>query len=91
MSEFVDQRNYNEMIGALQSFLSQASEACDAISDAGAQCVDNMDEDEASVKSNAKLQACVAKFNEIFEDAQKLISDMEEELEEAQNAINTLD
>lgn len=83
MAQEINFDNYNDMISALNDFISKVSDACDEMEAAGNDCVANMNGDVASEKSNAKLATCVAMFRETLETAQGVISAMEEEMEEA--------
>lgn len=86
MAQNIDEAKYESMISALSTFITQVSEACDDMEDAGKQCVENMDGDEASTRSNDKLAGCIAKYRETLEEAQGLINKMQQELENAREA-----
>ena len=91
MAQYIDYENYNDMISALTTFITQVSEACDEMESAGNECVENMDGDQASTKANAKLGSCIVKYRETLEAAQNLINAMQEEMEAAQNAAAKID
>lgn len=90
MADFIDYDNYENMINALKIFSSTVSDACEEMADAGNQCVENMDADEASEKSNARLQECISSYKGILETAQNLINAMQEELERAKQAVSKI-
>lgn len=79
---YADERSYEEMVSALQAFMTKVSDACGDMETAGNDCVDNTDEDPAAVKSNARLQQCVARFRGTLSTAQNVITYLEEEIEE---------
>lgn len=83
---FADEQAYEEMISALQTFVSQAEEQCGVMESAGNDCVDNTDGDPAAEASNSKLQACVGNIRATFETIQGIISALQEELEEIRAA-----
>jgi len=79
---YADEQSYEEMISALQTFINTVSDACGDMETAGNDCVENTDNDPAAEKSNAKLQQCVARFRATLSTAQKVITDLEQELED---------
>ena len=83
---FADEQSYEEMISALQMFVSQAEEQCGVMESAGNDCVDNTDGDPAASKANAKLQKCVGQIRATFETINGIISALQEELEEIRAA-----
>ena len=91
MADYINYDNYEEMITALTAFITATSDACDEMENAGKECVENMDGDEASTKSNEKLGECIAKYREATEEAQNLINAMQQEIEDAINAGNKID
>lgn len=88
---YADEQSYEEVISALQSFMSNVSEACDTMEAAGNDCVDNMDGDPAAEKSNAKLQQCIARFRGTLGTAQNVIAAMQQELEDIRAAAAKAD
>lgn len=83
---FADEQSYEEMINALQTFLSQAEEQCGVMESAGQDCVDNTDGDPAAEASNSKLQKCVGDIRATFETIQGIITALQEELEDIRAA-----
>jgi len=83
---FADEQSYEEMINALQSFLSLAEEQCSVMESAGQDCVDNTDNDPAAEASNSKLQKCIGDIRATFETIQKIISALQDELEDIRAA-----
>ena len=77
---FADEQAYEEMINALQTFVSQADEQCGVMESAGNDCVDNTENDPAAEASNSKLQKCVGDIRSTFETIQGIISALQEEL-----------
>ena len=51
---YADEQSYEEMISALQTFVSEAEEQCGVMESAGSDCVDNTDGDPAAEKSNER-------------------------------------
>ena len=49
-------------------------------------CVNNCEQDEASIKSKEKVDKCITSFQAAIEKAQKLAKAMQEELTQAQEA-----
>ena len=86
MASFADEQSYEEMISALQTFLSQAEEQCGVMESAGNDCVANTDGDPAAEKSNERLQKCVSDIRATFETIQGIISALQEELEDIREA-----
>ena len=78
---YADEQSYEEMINALQDFLSDLEEECTVMEGAGKDCVDNTDEDPAAVKSNARLQKCIGSIRENFETIQSIISALQKQIE----------
>lgn len=83
---FADEQAYEEMINALQTFVSQADEQCGVMESAGNDCVDNTENDPAAEASNSKLQKCVGDIRSTFETIQGIISALQEELEDIRAA-----
>lgn len=79
---YAEEHSYEEMISALQKFLSGLEEQCAVMTTAGEDCVDNTEEDQAAVKADAKLKTCVAGIRANFETIQQVIAKLQEELEE---------
>ena len=88
---YADEQSYEEMISALQTFITNVSDACGDMETAGNDCVDNTDGDPAAEKSNAKLQQCVARFRGTLSTAQKVITDLQQELEDIRAAAAKAD
>lgn len=88
---YADEQSYEEMISALQEFLSQAEEQCSVMETAGKDCVDNTDGDPAAEKSNAALQKCVGDIRATFETIQGIASALQEELEDIRTAAAKAD
>lgn len=82
MSDYADPEKYEELMGALQTFISRVSEACSNMEAAGDTCVDCMDGDPSAVKSNDALRGCTRFIREAASEAQKIIAALQEELEE---------
>ena len=83
---FADEQAYEEMISALQNFVSQADEQCGVMESAGNDCVDNTENDPAAEASNSKLQKCVGDIRSTFETIQGIITALQEELEDTRAA-----
>lgn len=77
-----DPRAYEEMINALQTFLSDAEEECTALESAAEDCVDNMEEDPVAEKACEKVNKCVSEIRGSFETIQGIIRALQEELDE---------
>lgn len=88
---YADEQSYEEVISALQSFVSNIGEQCQVMTSAGADCVDNTDGDPAAEKSNAKLQDCVGKIRSASEQIQGVISALQQELEDIREAAAKAD
>lgn len=88
---YADEQSYEEMISALQTFITQVSDACGDMEAAGTDCVDNMDGDPAAEKGNARIQQCAARFRGTLGTAQKVIAALQEEMEEIRKAAAKAD
>ena len=86
-----DEQSYEEMISALQTYVSQVEEQCGVMESAGNDCVDNTDGDPAAEKSNAKLQQCVGKIRSSVEAIQGIIAALQQELEDIREAAAKAD
>lgn len=83
---YADEQSYEEVISALQTYVSQVDEECGVLESAGSDCVDNTDGDPAASKSNEKLQQCVGKVRAATESIQKIIEALQQELEDIREA-----
>lgn len=79
---YADEQSYEEMISALQTYVSQVGEVCGVMESAGTDCVDNTDGDPAAAKSNEKLQKCVGKIRAATESIQGIIAALQQEIDE---------
>lgn len=86
-----DEQSYEEMISALQTFVSQVSEQCEVMQSAGTDCVDNTNGDVAAEKSNARLQQCVGNIRSATESVQGVIAALQQELEDIREAARRAD
>lgn len=80
----IDTEAYQEMIQALQDFMTNVSDACDTMETAGNDCVDNMENDPSAVSANSRLQKSLGQFRGTFETVQKVIEGLQYQLEEVQ-------
>ena len=83
---YAEEQSYEEMISALQSFMSEVEEQCSVLESAGNDCVDNTDGDPAAEKANAKLQKCVGDIRASLESIQGIIAALQQELEDIREA-----
>ena len=88
---YADEQSYEEMINALQNFMSQTQEQCEVMTRAGADCVDNTDHDPAAVKGNERLGECVQSITATFEIIQNVIAALQDELERIREAAQKAD
>ena len=84
--EFASEESYEEMISALQTFMSEAEEECSTMEAAGNDCVENTENDPAAETSNAKLQKCVGDIRTALESIQGIVTALQEELEAIREA-----
>lgn len=84
--QVADEESYEEMIRALQNFLSQVSTQCQVMSDAGTDCVDNTENDPAATKAAAKLQSCIGKIRGTFGDIQGIVAGLQKQLNDIREA-----
>ena len=91
MPQKIDERAYNELIEALNTFRSSVSDSCENMSDAAQACVEQTDEGEESVKAQAKLQGSITVIERVCEAAGKLAVALQNELEEAQRIARMID
>ena len=83
---YADEQSYEEMITALQNFMTQVSDNCDIMESAGKDCVDNTDNDPAAVKGNEKLGACIKRIRGTLGTVQTVIVGLQQELEDIRRA-----
>lgn len=91
---YADEQSYEEMISALQTYVTQVGEVCGVMQSAGIDCVENTDGDPAAVKSNEKLLQCVGKIQAATESIQGIIAALQQELEDikvAADKVNQVD
>lgn len=88
---YADEESYEEMISALQKFVGEVGEQCEAMSAAATDCVDNTDNDPAAQKGAAKVQECVKEINEAAESVQGVIKALQDELEAIREAARRAD
>ena len=79
-------QSYTEMINELQQYVTKVSRACEEMVSAGNTCVANMSADPAAGKANTKLQSSVGNIRESLSGVGRIISAMQEELEEIRRA-----
>lgn len=78
---YADEQSYEEVVSALQSFLAQAEEQCMALEQAGADCIDNMDEDPVAGKAAARVNQCVGEIRARFETIQAIARALQQEID----------
>ena len=83
---YINEQSYEEMMNALRNFKNQVETQCGIMVSAGKDCMDNMEEDPAAIKSNEKLVKCVEKIRENYETIDKIIAALQDELERAKIA-----
>lgn len=88
---YADEQSYEEMISALQTYVSQVEDECGVMESAGNDCVDNTDGDPAASKSNGKLQQCVGKIRAATGSIQGIIAALQQELEDIKIAASKAD
>lgn len=86
---YADEQSYEQMISALQTFVSKAEEQCGIMERAGIDCIDNTDGDPVAEKANAKLQKCVGDIRSTLETIQKIIEALQQELDDIHDAVST--
>ena len=84
MSSIADVKKFEEMIEAVNKFIKEVSKASNEMSASGSQCVEQCDNDVPSTRAHAKLLECVKKLNGSLEEAQKVRSGLQRELEHLQ-------
>lgn len=83
---YADEQSYEEMITALNNFMSQTEEQCAVMEQAAIDCVDNTDNDPAAMKSQERLSKCVGNIRGTFGTIQSIIRALQEELEAIREA-----
>lgn len=81
--QVADEQSYQEVIQALKAYMSTVYEASGEISRAGTDCVDNTRNDPAAAVSNQRLQEALGRINSAVQDIDGIITDLQQELEEA--------
>ncbi len=89
--DMANEESYEEMINALQSFMSSAQEECSVMESAAADCVDNTGGDPAAEKASERLKKCVSDIRSALESIQEVISAMQDELERIREAAAKAD
>lgn len=79
-----DEQGYEEMINALQNFLTKAEENCNVMRQAAQDCVDNTEDDDNAKSLEEMMNTAVGKIEENFDSIDSIISALEEELERLQ-------
>ena len=80
---YIDEESYQEMITALTNFKKQIETQCEIMEQAGKDCLDNMEEDQYAIDTNASLVISINKIRENYETIDKAIKYLEEQLEKA--------
>lgn len=83
---YADEQSYEEMIAALQNFMTEVEEQCGVLESAGTDCVDNTDGDPAAEKADEKLQICVGDIRGTLETIQNIAYALQQELEDIREA-----
>ena len=91
MGQQINEQVYEEVISALQTFCKNVGEACDEMQDAAKECVENCENDAASLKSQTRVNEHITSFKDAIERADNLISAMQQELEDARAAAEKAD
>ena len=81
MASVAEIPRFEAMIEAVGKFIAEVSEACNELTAAGKDCVEQCDNDVPSTKSNEKLTRCVKEFHESLETAGKVKEGLQYELE----------
>ncbi len=77
-----DEQSYEEVISKLQTYTQKVQEAESEITEAGNTCVEKTEEDPGIVSNNGKLQKAMTEIDSALESIGKIISELQEELEE---------
>ena len=80
---YIDEESYQEMITALTNFKKQIETQCEIMEQAGKDCLDNMEEDQYAIDTNASLGLSINKIRENYVTIDKVIKYLEEQLEKA--------
>jgi phage-related protein len=88
---YADEQSYEEMISALQSFITEGDEECTTLDNAGRDCVDNTDGDPAAEKCSARLQECTGNIRNAFQRIQGIIQALQLELERIRETARKAD
>lgn len=82
---------YNEFIQDIGVFIQTISVACETLVTAAQTCVDNMENDAASLKASKNVLASVQKYQEAIEAAQSLANDLSEERDDLIKYLESLE
>ncbi len=86
-----DETSYEEMIQALQQYLSRLNDHCETLSAAAEDCIDNMEGDVNAEKASGRVQTCVKKISDNFETVQGIIDGLQRELDDLRNTASMMD
>lgn len=78
---YADTESYEQMIQALQTFLSGLQEQCQAMKAAGEDCLDNTDQDDNVRPRVGELQECVGQIQSTFGTIEGIIQGLQQELQ----------
>lgn len=78
---FADEQSYEEMIAALNRYISEVEAQCDIMCKAGEDCVDNTEDDPAAIASKEKIEGHVKKIKAELETVGKVIRALQDEIE----------
>ena len=82
MGSWADVEVYNEFIQDLANFCSTLEESCAMMATAAQTCLDNMENDAASVKAAKRVSETLKKYQEAEKEAVALAKALEEERDE---------
>ena len=86
MANYADTEAYAEAIQALKTFSATVQEEAGSMADRADECVENCENDEASLKSQEQVHSYVSAFYQTAEAAQRTAAAMEKELEAIREA-----
>ena len=87
----VDSNSYQEVISQLGAYTNKVFESCSNMSSAASACVSVMGDDQAAARSVSALQKSINTINDAVNDIHRIMSSMQQELEDSNRAQSLAD
>ena len=91
MSDMADPKSYQAVIDEIRAFESKIESGCQQMEQAAKACVGAMNGDDAAERASAKLSQNIGKVREQYESLHRIMSALNEEMEEIIQASREAD